>query len=476
MRTSEKQKHEKIYAFMMDNPDVPVSIVAANTGVKKSDVRKFMAAEEEAKKKAEEDHVNAPSQTAEKEEGKGTHFICSSNDIREKLSIPSTLLDLYVLLGLENGDLRDDCCKDNEGVQFFTAKGLLYIFVKSQSTKYGELLELLTGADRGREEKLRDLERQNAILSEKAERLERAVAEAERKERETAKTLDAIRVLLGTPASSVKKEGAAAAIASAPSERKAPEEKTSEHEEPAAEDADGPGEEWITVNAYCKEHKDLTPYIVRQRISEGDVPFKRSPEGWYYVKRDAVVSRKYKKKETTSADEFIKLKKKGWLTTAEAASILSVSVATLLKKCSTGDLPSVKTTHGYLIDPKGLEKEAARLKSRASRASGRLLPSLTEEEAEFKKTAADLLKKKAGELGIPANSVLHIVYRVMRDKYGYVFEQKKKDYISRWGLDESTKLSTLHVIIAGEDAMCREVFMSVLHDVKDYVREARTTA
>lgn len=92
------------------------------------------------------------------------------------------------------------------------------------------------------------------------------------------------------------------------------------------------------------------------------------------------------------------------------------------------------------------------------------LPELTEEEKNFEKEVRTKIQNfiKTTSRNVTPTSILNVIYRRMRDVYGFVSEAEKKSLRDMFNIDKEDHISTLKVITFNETY--RSIFMSLLDD------------
>lgn len=101
-----------------------------------------------------------------------------------------------------------------------------------------------------------------------------------------------------------------------------------------------------------------------------------------------------------------------------------------------------------------------------------MLPSATEEAKKWYGKMVKIIKENMDYLQLNFSNVLRTIYRTMRNVYGFVYEQSRKDFIEKYHLDEDAKISKIRII--QEDEQLMSIFQSILENmVNDKMEEKK---
>ena len=170
-----------------------------------------------------------------------------------------------------------------------------------------------------------------------------------------------------------------------------------------------------------------------------------------------------------------------------AAQKLADSVAALtkaretLKKAETAVKDAGKEVDAVIKEITGQAKKAPQVVADAARKkqtwkltkNSDLLPSLSDEEADWADRVRAAVRAKRDSLGIPNAQVYHIIYQVMRNKYGIVFEQTRKEFLEQHNLPADTAINTFRLVTY--DAQLRSIFQGILGNVEEYVEKRKAS-
>lgn len=89
-----------------------------------------------------------------------------------------------------------------------------------------------------------------------------------------------------------------------------------------------------------------------------------------------------------------------------------------------------------------------------------MLPEKTDAEKEWSGRIAKETKEKAAKNGTNTSSLMRNIYRIMRDEYGIVFDQDKKELRESFDIDEDAHISTLYIVSTNDQY--RSIYESIL--------------
>ena len=119
-------------------------------------------------------------------------------------------------------------------------------------------------------------------------------------------------------------------------------------------------------------------------------------------------------------------------------------------------------------------EEVKAVKANKEKAGTAFLPRLTDEEQEWRDKFDDVLAQKIRETGINGRDLLGIAYTVMRNSYGIVFAQTRKEFARENDIQDGTRISKLALITRTPEL--RSIMWGVMGEIETHIKNDEAKA
>ena len=113
-------------------------------------------------------------------------------------------------------------------------------------------------------------------------------------------------------------------------------------------------------------------------------------------------------------------------------------------------------------------------KKRRSSSYGDALPKLTDEQKEWIGKVRAVANQKGKMVGLPGGKLYAIAYKVLRDRYGVVLSQTKKDFFYDNNIPMETEIRPIDLIAYHDDL--RSLLWGVMGNIEEYVGDGNKKA